>query len=470
MRGGRRRSNDVEERTFMTELERKQAANAIREIIDNLQESSGGWVEFARMGTPLAAAGVDYKQLGFAKLRPFLNTFDDMLAFRDEQAPGKPPVCYVRLREAGGASAEPKQPAAAAAASETEQSVPAERLDAESAQPFAAQGERVPTKDTQLRKWAAIPYGKYRELADLALEEKWYYGDDDEQARERLPILRNYLEYTFRRLSFENKVKIGTDAARGEEYAAFNTGLVDKKYEYIYALFKQNTLYRDRPYWYLLDFVVAGEDKGKTLVAVFNPLPERADYFEGKIQNMLYDTSTGDLSCDYTHIILERTYRFPVDFLEDNCPVDFLRVDGVSIEDVAEKDMNDPARRSYFLALGEKIGNTPRVLNRLKNRIEDAVHLALKRVEWNYKTAIPTYFPSRNTGSLLLPLCLVDEDRVDLALVVERTASGAYQGQTVLPLNQAYSNSRLVCRPDSDWLKTDTVEAFDADELDDDSL
>ena len=102
-------------------------------------------------------------------------------------------------------------PAAAAAASETEQSVPAERLDAESAQPFAAQGERVPTKDTQLRKWAAIPYGKYRELADLALEEKWYYGDDDEQARERLPILRNYLEYTFRRLSFENKVKIGTD-------------------------------------------------------------------------------------------------------------------------------------------------------------------------------------------------------------------------------------------------------------------
>jgi hypothetical protein len=59
---------------------------------------------------------------------------------------------------------------------------------------------------------------------------------------------------------------------------------------------------------------------------------------------------------------------------------------------------------------------------------------------------------------------------VDLALVVERTASGAYQGQTVLPLNQAYSNSRLVCRPDSDWLRTDTVEAFGSDDLDDDNL
>lgn len=106
------------------------------------------------------------------------------------------------------------------------------------------------------------------------------------------------------------------------------------------------------------------------------------------------------------------------------------------------------------------------MLNRLKNRIEDAVDLALKRVEWNYKTAIPMYFPTKNTGSLLLPLSLVDEDHVDLALVVERQASGAYQGQTILPLNLAYSNSRLVTRPDSDWLKTDVINATDSDEDD----
>jgi hypothetical protein len=41
--------------------------------------------------------------------------------------------------------------------------------------------------------------------------------------------------------------------------------------------------------------------------------------------------------------------------------------------------------------------------------------------------------------------------------VVERKQSGAYQGQTVLPLAMAYSNSRLVTRPDSDWLKTDII-------------
>lgn len=106
------------------------------------------------------------------------------------------------------------------------------------------------------------------------------------------------------------------------------------------------------------------------------------------------------------------------------------------------------------------------LLNRLKNRIQDAVNLAQKRVEWNYKSAIPMYFPKKNRGSLL-PLALMDETRVDLALVVERQISGSYQGQTILPLNLAYTNSRLVTRPDSDWLTTDLVDSSDDGDLDD---
>lgn len=96
-------------------------------------------------------------------------------------------------------------------------------------------------------------------------------------------------------------------------------------------------------------------------------------------------------------------------------------------------------------------------MNRLKNRMADAVDLALKRVTWNYKTAIPMYYPKHNSGSLLLPLALMDEGRVDLALVVERQPSGAYQGQTILTLDMAYTDSRLVARPDSDWLRTDDI-------------
>jgi len=416
---------------------------------------------------------VNYKEHGFAKLRAFLCEFSDILELREDQAgEGKPPVIYARVLKKPTVPAAPA-PASAPAAAPVNAAASAagpEEVRGERQRSAAAPGKREPSKNTELNAWAIIHHDKYRALADMALEEKWYYGDGAGLGPDDLPILRNYLKYTFHRLAIENKIRFGTDEARGDEYAAFNTGLVDKKYEYIYALFKKNTRVTAQysQYWYLLDFVVAGENIGKTLVAYINPLPERADYFEGKIQNMLFDTSTGDLSCDYEHIIAERTERFPREFLEDNCPDDFLTVNGVTLDSIYEKRPNDPARRQFFRELGEKISSNPRILKRLKNRVEDAIELAIKRVEWNYKTAIPMYYPTRNCGSLLLPLCLVDEDCVDLALVVERTPSGAYQGQTVLTLDLAYSDSRLVTRPDSDWLKTDSVQAGAADDLDDD--
>jgi hypothetical protein len=151
-----------------------------------------------------------------------------------------------------------------------------------------------------------------------------------------------------------------------------------------------------------------------------------------------------------------------VSFFQENCPGGFTCIDGVDIVDVAELGDSTPEKKEYFRKLGDKIQHTPKILNRLKNRLDDAVKLALKRVEWNYKTAIPVYFPSRDAMSLLLPLALVDEDQIDLALVVERKQSGAYQGQTVLPLAMAYNNSRLVTRPDSDWLKTDIIATVSA--------
>ena len=44
-------------------------------------------------------------------------------------------------------------------------------------------------------------------------------------------------------------------------------------------------------------------------------------------------------------------------------------------------------------------------------------------------------------------------------LVVELTQSGNYQGQTILPLREAYIDARLLCRPDSDWLDTSAAAA-----------
>jgi len=44
-----------------------------------------------------------------------------------------------------------------------------------------------------------------------------------------------------------------------------------------------------------------------------------------------------------------------------------------------------------------------------------------------------------------------------VALAVEKTPSGNYLGHTVLALDWAYKNARLICRPDSDWLDAQEI-------------
>ena len=112
------------------------------------------------------------------------------------------------------------------------------------------------------------------------------------------------------------------------------------------------------------------------------------------------------------------------------------------------------------------IVDNSRLFVRIQNRLKDAIELAKKRVSWNYKTAVPSYFPKRDSMSLMLPLALVDELKPDVALVVELTDSGSYQGQTILTLTQAYIDARLVCRLTGDWLDPSNIAEphLDADE------
>ena len=447
----------------MESFERMQIQPKLIELILEMQEEYAQWVPLAKMGGLLGLKGISYKDLGYLKLRPFLDEFADILEFYEDYD-GKTPVYYVRLQESAENAGSADSAADTALPERTAAPVIPERTAAPVTQTQST-AVRQPTASVRLTDWANISNARYGVLAELALPERWYYGNDEDlaDAKNRFPILKNYLIYTFMRLCHEGKVCIATDPQTGEEYAAFNTGLVDRKYEYIYAIFKPESKYSQTYYWYLHAFAVAGEDEGKALVRLFNPLPAKANYFGNRIESMLYDTSTGDMSCDYTHILVERAERFPIEFFEDNCPESFTTINGLRISDVASQSVE--VQRSYFSELSEKIANDSRILKRLKNRFEDAVDLAIKRVEWNYKTAIPMYFPTRNTMSLLLPLALVDEDVVDLALVVERHPSGAYQGQTVLPLGMAYANSRLVTRPDSDWLKTDVINNIDSDQI-----
>lgn len=84
-----------------------------------------------------------------------------------------------------------------------------------------------------------------------------------------------------------------------------------------------------------------------------------------------------------------------------------------------------------------------------------------ERAKRDAGTAVAQYW--RGHIQLLLPLCLQHDDKADLALIVEKDPhADAYHANTVLPLETAYSNARLLGRPDPTWLKP-AVHATGAD-------
>jgi hypothetical protein len=234
--------------------------------------------------------------------------------------------------------------------------------------------------------------------------------------------------------------------------------LIDELYDPIYALFSRNR--RGTPPWYYYDFCVPGKGpSGKQLTAVFDPLPEPAQYFSSNFE-MLLDTSK-DIHVDHAHVIIDgvKRGRFPYEFLFRHQPKDFAWQD--------YRRAPSTERTAFLKKLGDAIKSDNQCMREMRNRLQDALELAEKRVRWNFKTAIPQYYPKYDIMSLLLPSALVEDDIVDIALVVTQNPSGSYQGRTVLPLEWAYQNARLVCRPESEWLTPDLIrpESFmDADE------
>jgi hypothetical protein len=308
----------------------------------------------------------------------------------------------------------------------------------------ARSGSRSPVSGN-LFDWAYLGYvpNVLAELRGLALEERWEFGNAPRDPDRPLPILHSYLLHTFRRLVLESKVIVNEKAS----VAAFNTGLVDRRYETIYALFASKD--DPRQPWQLAGFCIAGEgSNGQNLVRHFNPLPPPAHYFDTPT-DLLYDTRVGKPELDWSHIVIDNIARYPTEFIEDHCPV------GFSLEANPEASTDQGER--YYRELARAIEADNRTYRRIMNRMKDAVDLSIKRVSWNFKTAIPQYYPRVRKLQLLLPVCLVSDEQVDLALAVEKTDSGSYLGHTVLPLDWAYRNARLICRPDSDWLAPEEI-------------
>jgi len=231
-------------------------------------------------------------------------------------------------------------------------------------------------------------------LAEMAEPEDWNYKNT-EQTHPR-PVLFNYIQHTYMRLVEEDKIEVSANA----ENTAFDTGLVTPNQDPIYALFEANRIPYQQP-WFLSRWCLPGEH----VMSGFDQLPEMAHYYEDPAA-LVYDTRK-TLRVNVDHMIEENKPRFPVEF----------------------------ASESGFV---------------LQGRLRGAVDHAKARVRRNYKVAIPQYH--RGRIQLLLPLCLTDPTKADLAIVADNIGH-SYRASTCLTLDMAYNNARQITRPDRDWLQ-----------------
>ncbi|MBD2425894.1 DUF3825 domain-containing protein [Phormidium sp. FACHB-1136] len=235
-----------------------------------------------------------------------------------------------------------------------------------------------------------------QELAEEAEPEDWEYKNTSSHGGYELPILFNYIKYTYRKLAEESKLMLSEDG----QYCCFNTGLVTEGQEPIYASFEVNR--RDGlQRWYFKGWF----RRGRWELNVFSELPDLAHYFDDP-SSLVLDTRK-DLRVNVEHIVAENKDRFPEPY-------------------------------STMQPYG------------LQTFLKGAIDNARERVRRNYKTAIPQYY--KGQIQLLLPLCLGNPAKADLALVVERHST-FYRASTCLTLDMAYNNARQLTRPDRDWLQ-----------------
>ena len=141
------------------------------------------------------------------------------------------------------------------------------------------------------------------------------------------------------------------------------------------------------------------------IMNIFPSLPTMAHYFNNP-DDLVYDTRL-QLRENIEHIIEENKDRFPEQF---------------------------KAMDTYLL----------------QTIFKGALDNAIKRVKRNYKTAIPQYYNGKM--QLLFPICLSNPSKADIALTIEKH-DGFYRAATILTLDMAYNNARLIARPDKDWLQ-----------------
>ncbi|OIR01262.1 hypothetical protein GALL_167340 [mine drainage metagenome] len=260
-------------------------------------------------------------------------------------------------------------------------------------------------------------------LSEMAIPESWEYSKTKSTVAH--PILKSYIENTFHRLVQEQKNGAGK-IILNNTHLLFNTGLLDKFFHAIYIIAERSK--QDDTFHCCNPVITTSLAKLKEFggfqvdgksINKKEMLPKPAEFFKN-LNEVVFNI---DLEVDkdfhkFEHMIQENRIRF-------------------------EKYPNDTTEQ-------------------LARRVDSAIDSAILMAERNYKFIVPQYRPTENKIQFLMPLYLDGQfdDAPDLALVLD-FIEDLYVPETVLSLDSAYQNARLIAKPDTQWLDPYKIQTFE---------
>lgn len=254
-------------------------------------------------------------------------------------------------------------------------------------------------------------------LAERTLDGKdaWYFTQDkfENRYRSKPPKLRNYLNYTFLRLTDLETSEPGKFfvCSADDQWVCFNTGLQDHHSSDLYAIFER---YKQRPNHDpakpVADWVYKGSATSREQVYHSHfgrVLPQLAWY-----------------SIDSQDFIFNTQYELDTDVFDH-----------------------------MFERAKERSGFGPDATDEsVRNYLRGALENLIPKIRRNYKTAIPMYFIEEKRMQLLLPFISSNGQDTACFLIDRDDSNRCYHIKTILDLDQAYFAARLLTRPDKEWL------------------
>lgn len=229
---------------------------------------------------------------------------------------------------------------------------------------------------------------KLDDLSRLAEPEKWTIY------HQKNDLLYNYIFCIFDLALKQDLVYVNED----DTLALFNTGLLTVNGQDIYGRFVRNADTETSQKWSLEGFY---KDSNRTMMSGFSIFPDFIEHFE-KQEDAYYDCSL-ELRKELDHIIDDNF---------DRLPLGLQTIDAQTLRYV----------------------------------VNGSIDTSLKKVKRNNRLVAPQLYFGKIT--YLLPIDMLGQK---YALAVEKI-NNQYRANTILTIDMAYMQARLVMKPESNWL------------------